>query len=60
LTTLRQPVEPMCRSAVTTLVSMMEGGPAPQTEILFLPELIVRGSTGAAPAAPAGEDRDHS
>ncbi|MGM0384917.1 MAG: LacI family DNA-binding transcriptional regulator [Actinomycetota bacterium] len=50
LTTLRQPVEPMCRSAVTTLVSMIEGGPAPRSEILFLPELIVRGSTGAAPA----------
>ena len=53
LTTLRQPVEPMCRSAVTTLVSMIEGGPAPRTEILFLPELIVRGSTGPAPGERA-------
>lgn len=51
LTTLRQPVEAMCRSAVTTLVAMIEGGPAPRTEILFLPELIVRGSTGPAPAS---------
>lgn len=50
LTTLRQPVESMCRSAVSTLVSMIEGGPAPSAEILFMPELIVRGSTGAAPA----------
>lgn len=47
LTTLRQPVDSMCRSAVTTLLSMISGNSVPVTEILFVPELIVRGSTGA-------------
>lgn len=49
LTTLRQPVQAMCRSAVATLLAMIDGGPTPRTEILFVPELIVRGSTGPAP-----------
>lgn len=49
LTTLRQPVEAISRSAVATLFDLVNGSPTPRTEILFAPELIVRGSTGAAP-----------
>jgi len=48
LTTVRQPVEPISRAAVTTLLAMIDGGPTPRTEILFAPDLIVRASTGAA------------
>jgi len=51
LTTLRQPVETICRAAVTTLLTMIEDGPVPRMEMVFVPELIVRGSTGAAHAA---------
>lgn len=51
LTTIRQPVDSICRSAVSTLVAMIQGDPVPRTEILFVPELIVRASTGAAPRA---------
>lgn len=47
LTTLRQPVDSMSRSVVTTLLNMVAGNNPPPTEILFEPELIVRGSTGA-------------
>ncbi|MDO5494618.1 MAG: LacI family DNA-binding transcriptional regulator [bacterium] len=49
LTTLRQPVDAISRSAVATLVDLVSGSPTPRSEILFAPELIVRGSTGAAP-----------
>jgi DNA-binding LacI/PurR family transcriptional regulator len=51
LTTLRQPIEAMARSAVALLTSQIGGGaPAPR-ELLHEPELVVRGSTGPAPAA---------
>ena len=50
LTTLRQPVESICRSAVSTLVSGITAGGSRPTEILFDAELIVRRSTTAAPA----------
>lgn len=49
LTTVRQPVESMCHSAASTLVSMIEGGNPPRIEVLFAPELIVRASTGPVP-----------
>jgi len=49
LTTLRQPVESMCRAAVSTLIAMIDGEEVPQMEMAFVPELIVRGSTGATP-----------
>ena len=49
LTTVRQPVRSMSRSAVSALVSEMTGQPSPRAEMLFLPELIVRGSTSVAP-----------
>ncbi len=49
LTTLRQPVDAMSQSAVTTLVAQINGAPTPRSELLFVAELIVRGSTAAAP-----------
>ncbi|HZK04855.1 MAG TPA: LacI family DNA-binding transcriptional regulator [Actinomycetaceae bacterium] len=48
LTTLRQPVDAISRSAVASLLDLIDGSPVPRTEILFAPELIVRGSTGSA------------
>jgi LacI family transcriptional regulator, repressor for deo operon, udp, cdd, tsx, nupC, and nupG len=50
LTTLRQPVLSMGVAAVRALVDEMNGHPAPHSEFVFRPELVVRGST-AAPAA---------
>jgi DNA-binding LacI/PurR family transcriptional regulator len=51
LTTVRQPVAAMGHAAVSALVSEINGTPASRTELKFHPELIVRGSTGAAPVA---------
>ncbi len=49
LTSLRQPVEAMSHAAVSSLVAEITGAPAPRSELLFVAELIVRGSTAAAP-----------
>ena len=49
LTTVRQPVRAMGEAAVSALISEIGGIRAPRTELVFHPELIVRGSTGAAP-----------
>ncbi|MEU4443846.1 LacI family DNA-binding transcriptional regulator [Actinosynnema sp. NPDC050801] len=49
LTTLRQPVEAMGQAAVNALLEEIGGTPAPHAEFVFLPELVVRGSTGAGP-----------
>ena len=49
LTTVRQPVRAMSQSAVSALLSQVTGQPAPRSEMLFLPELVVRGSTSIAP-----------
>lgn len=51
LTTVRQPVTAISRAAVTTLLEAIAGTQVPDAEMLFLPDLIVRGSTGLAPAA---------
>ncbi|GAA4286218.1 LacI family DNA-binding transcriptional regulator [Georgenia daeguensis] len=51
LTTIRQPVAAMCQAAVTTLVAEIGGSQVPRGELIFVPELIVRGSTDAAPPA---------
>jgi alanine racemase len=48
LTTLRQPVRAMSMAAVRALVDEINGDPAPHSEYLFRPELVVRGSTGVA------------
>ena len=51
LTTVRQPIETMARSAVALLISQIGGAPVSSEELLFDPELVVRGSTGPAVAA---------
>lgn len=52
LTTVRQPVAALGDAAVTALVAEIAGTPTSRAELLFHPELVVRGSTGSAPAAP--------
>ena len=52
LTTVRQPIELMGQAAVDILVNQIEGAPGTTDELLFEPELVVRGST--APARPRG------
>jgi DNA-binding LacI/PurR family transcriptional regulator len=55
LTTVRQPIESMGKTAVALLFNQLENVAVYPEELLFEPELVVRGSTGAAPvrAAPA-------
>jgi alanine racemase len=50
LTTLRQPVQELALAAVRALLEEINGDEIPRSEFLFSPELIVRGSTGSAPA----------
>jgi LacI family repressor for deo operon, udp, cdd, tsx, nupC, and nupG len=45
LTTIRQPVQAMSAAAVRALLEELAGAPAPKTEFLFQPDLVVRGST---------------
>jgi DNA-binding LacI/PurR family transcriptional regulator len=52
LTTVRQPIEAMGRNAVALLIKQIGGAPVSSEELLFEPELIVRGSTGPV-AQPA-------
>ncbi|MGX7826729.1 LacI family DNA-binding transcriptional regulator [Actinokineospora sp. 24-640] len=47
LTTVRQPIEAIGRAAVDLLAAQIAGAPVPTGELLFEPELVVRGS--AAP-----------
>ncbi|MDF5753887.1 LacI family DNA-binding transcriptional regulator [Spongiactinospora sp. TRM90649] len=49
LTTLRKPIGAMAGAAVETLVECVNGAPAKHVELLFQPELVVRGSTGSGP-----------
>ena len=51
LTTVRQSVQAMAEAAVRALLDEIAGEPAPRAEYVFRPELVVRGSTGAAPPA---------
>ncbi len=41
-----QPIEELGRAAVTLLVNQIEGATVTADELLFEPELVVRGSTG--------------
>jgi LacI family transcriptional regulator, repressor for deo operon, udp, cdd, tsx, nupC, and nupG len=50
LTTVRQPIEAMGKAAVALLVSQIENMAVYPEELLFEPELVVRGSTGRRPA----------
>ena len=55
LTTVRQPIEAMGQSVVDLLVQQIEGAGVAAEELLFEPELVVRGSTAPAPVVtPAG------
>ncbi|GAB3996612.1 hypothetical protein GCM10029992_17220 [Glycomyces albus] len=49
LTTVRQPVRDIATAAARTLLDEIAGQTTPSSEYLFRPELVVRGSTGAAP-----------
>lgn len=51
LTTVRQPIESMGQAAVDLLVSQIDGVGVTPDELLFEPELVVRGSTAPAPAS---------
>ncbi len=53
LTTVRQPIEAIGRAAVEMLVGQVEGSRVADEELFFEPELVARGSTGAAPVAQA-------
>ncbi|WP_181768185.1 LacI family DNA-binding transcriptional regulator [Streptomyces albidus (ex Kaewkla and Franco 2022)] len=50
LTTIRQPVTAMGQAAVRALLEEIGGTPAPHSEFVFLPELVVRGSTASVPS----------
>jgi DNA-binding LacI/PurR family transcriptional regulator len=56
LTTVRQPIESMGKAAVALLINQMESVSVYPEELLFEPELVVRGSTAPPPppAPPAG------
>ncbi|WP_109471769.1 LacI family DNA-binding transcriptional regulator [Ornithinimicrobium cavernae] len=49
LTTVRQDVTAMSEAAVTAILEEIQGEEVAHREYLFAPELILRGSTGAAP-----------
>ncbi|MYR82013.1 LacI family DNA-binding transcriptional regulator [Streptomyces filamentosus] len=49
LTTVRQPIEAMGRAAVELLSVQIGGRSVPSDELLFEPELVVRGSTAQPP-----------
>ena len=50
LTTVRQPVQGMGAAAVQALADAIGGQPIPFKEYLFKPELVLRSSSGPAPA----------
>jgi DNA-binding LacI/PurR family transcriptional regulator len=53
LTTVRQPIDAMGRMVIELLIAQIGGASVPHDELLFEPELVVRGSSGPAPAAAA-------
>jgi DNA-binding LacI/PurR family transcriptional regulator len=50
LTTVRQPIDAMGRLVIELLTAQIAGAPVAHDEMLFEPELVVRSSTGPAPA----------
>jgi DNA-binding LacI/PurR family transcriptional regulator len=54
LTTVRQPIESMGKAAVALLVNQVENVAVYPEELLFEPELVVRGSTGPASSPVSG------
>jgi DNA-binding LacI/PurR family transcriptional regulator len=53
LTTVRQPIESMGKAAVALLVNQIENAAVYPEELLFEPELVVRGSTGRPASVPS-------
>jgi len=53
LTTMRQDVAAISRHAVHALLDEIDGTPQPRRELLFQPQLVVRGSTAPAPTPAA-------
>lgn len=51
LTTVRQPIEAMGKMVIELLLRQMSSERAIGDEVFFAPELVVRGSTGPAPAS---------
>jgi DNA-binding LacI/PurR family transcriptional regulator len=51
LTTIRQPIDAMGRLVIELLTAQIAGNAVAHDEMLFEPELVVRSSTGPAPAA---------
>lgn len=51
LTTVRQPAEAIGQAAAAALVDQISGVPPMTSEMLFRPELVVRGTTGALRSA---------
>ena len=51
LTTVRQPIDAMGRTVIDLLLGQIAGTMSPGDELLFEPELVLRGSTGPAPAS---------
>lgn len=51
LTSVRQPVGAIVKAATTAIFGEIDGYNAPRGEMLFEPELIVRGTSGRAPDA---------
>jgi DNA-binding LacI/PurR family transcriptional regulator len=49
LTTVRKPVQAMGQAAVRAVLEEIGGTPTPPTEFVFMPELVVRGSTASGP-----------
>ena len=60
LTTVRQPIQSMGGAAVALLVNQMETVIAHPEELLFEPELVVRGSTGPARTSAVAPAADSS
>jgi LacI family transcriptional regulator, repressor for deo operon, udp, cdd, tsx, nupC, and nupG len=56
LTSVRQPYEAISAAAIQLLTDRIADPATPGTELRFRPELVVRGSTGAAPAAQVAPD----
>jgi LacI family repressor for deo operon, udp, cdd, tsx, nupC, and nupG len=57
LTTIRQPIDAMGQAAVALLANQVAGHAVPTEEMLFEPELVVRGSTGPVRTRDSGERR---
>lgn len=53
LTSIRQPVDAITKAATSALIAEINGVPPVCTEMLFQPELILRGTTGRVPTPAA-------